>query len=187
MPATEAVLDADLLNEELNSYELAFHILPTVAEEEVPQVFEELKSFITKSEGDIFDSEMAERIELAYTVYAHQEGKNRPYNSAYFGWLRFRVSPMSIIDIKADVESSNKVLRYLLIKLSKVEEAHPFKYHEAQKSMKKSVIVDEDDLSIDGESEKEGDIEEVIAEKNEEVSVEVDDDELDKALEKPEV
>jgi ribosomal protein S6 len=54
MPAAEA--NVELLNEQ-NSYELAFHVLPTVAEGEVPSVFESIKSLITKDGGEIFDEE----------------------------------------------------------------------------------------------------------------------------------
>ena len=52
MPAAEAAT-AD----EKNSYEFAFHVLPTVAEGEVPTVFEALKALITNAEGEITSEE----------------------------------------------------------------------------------------------------------------------------------
>ena len=88
MPAAE-VSDAMLENEH-NSYELAFHILPTVAEGEVLGVFSAIESLITKDGGTIFDKEAPQRFELAYEIVKQFEGKNRTYASAYFGWIRFK-------------------------------------------------------------------------------------------------
>jgi ribosomal protein S6 len=182
MPATEAVVEPALEEVERQSYELAFHILPTVAEGEVGRAFEEIKSSILKAHGEFFGEEAPERFELAYKVFAHLEGKNRPYTSAYFGWVRFRVAPSAIDALTREVEGNKNILRYLLIKLTKVEEAHPFKFHEVLKSQKKVLTIEEEDLLDDGVVKGEdADAEEA------EVKEEVDDAELDRALEKPEV
>jgi len=53
MPAIEAEVRTD--EQEIASYELAYHILPTVAEGEVMTVETELKDLITKASGQIFD------------------------------------------------------------------------------------------------------------------------------------
>ena len=65
MPAAEANV---VLENEQNSYELAFHILPTVAEGEVAGVYEALKAQIIKDGGTITDEEAPERFELAYEI-----------------------------------------------------------------------------------------------------------------------
>ena len=75
MPAAEAA--ATTLDEQ-SSYELAFHVLPTVAEGEVPGVFEELKTLITNAGGECTSEEAPERIDLAYEIVRHTEGKNSP-------------------------------------------------------------------------------------------------------------
>ena len=71
MPAAEAA--PVLLDDERNAYELAFHILPTVAEGEVPGVFDSIKALITKDKGEIFDEEAPERFELAYEIVKHMD------------------------------------------------------------------------------------------------------------------
>ena len=93
MPVAEA---ATVAGDDRQSYELAFHVLPTVAEGEVAAVVEKLKAEIVAAGGTIFDEEGAERIELAYEVVKHFEGRNRKFKSAYFGWVRFKADAAAI-------------------------------------------------------------------------------------------
>ena len=145
MPAAEA--NVELLDNEMNSYELAFHVLPTVAEGEVPSVFDSIKSLITKDKGEIFDEEAPERFELAYEIVKHLEGKNRKFTSAYFGWVRFKAESGIIEPLLEEVAGRPDILRHILIKLSKVEEENPFRFHPALESFKKVVTtIDEADL-----------------------------------------
>lgn len=144
MPAAEA--QGVLLEEETNSYELAFHVLPTVAEGEVPSVFEAIKALITKEGGEIFDEEKPERFELAYEIEKHLEGKIRRFTSAYFGWVRFKLDSEKVAVLLEEVESRTDILRHLLIKLTKVEEENPFRFHEALESTKKVTTINEEDL-----------------------------------------
>ncbi len=183
MPVAEAVV-AD--EREFNSYELAFHVLPTVAEGEVAGVFDTIKAHITKAGGEIFDEEAPARFDLAYEIVKHTEGRNRKYSSAYFGWVRFKSEAEAIAVITEEVEADNNVLRYLLTKLTKVEEENPFRFHEALASQKMVTDVDESavvpDVTTvaaenDGEDESEDEVEE---------SAEVDESEIDEALEKEE-
>lgn len=112
-------------------YELAFHVLPTVAEGEVADVFTSLKSVIEKAGGTITAEEAPARFELAYEIIKHLEGRNRKFTSAYFGWVRFTLVPEKLAHVTEEVEGTSQLLRHLLVKLDKVEEANPFYFHEA--------------------------------------------------------
>lgn len=167
MPAIEAMTN-DF--EERNTYEFAFHVLPTVAEGEVAGVFDELKAHISKH-AEIVGEEAPERIELVYPIAKSVDGKNRKYTSAYFGWVRFAVAPVHIDTIMEELESMHTILRHLLIKLTALEEAHPYRFHENRKSVKMVEVVHEDEI-----------LEPVPTE--EEVSAVVSDVELEESLEK---
>lgn len=123
MPAVEAT--------DVASYELAFHVLPTVAEGEVVSVFQTLKDIITTHGGELTLEEAPARFDLAYEIIRYLEGRNRKFTSAYFGWVRFTVAPSQIEVIDQEVTAVNELLRHILIKLTKNEEAHPFYFHEA--------------------------------------------------------
>lgn len=163
MPAAEAEVRHD--EQEVASYELAYHILPTVAEGEVMTVENELKDLITKAGGEIFDTENAERFELAYEIDKYLEGRYRKFNSAYFGWTRFKLAPTALTELTAHVDEHKQLLRFLLVRLTKVEEVNPFKFHEALVDTKIKNI----DLHAEVEAEAEvvdtdGIIDEVVVE-----------------------
>jgi len=141
MPVTEAVVSTD--EQELATYELAYHVLPTVAEGEVVAVTDKIKQLIISHSGTIFDEEAAERFELAYEIEKYLDGKYRHFGSAYFGWIRFRLIPAAIKALAEDVEGEKQILRHLLTRLTKVEEANPFRFHEAIKD-KRATTIDTD-------------------------------------------
>lgn len=130
---------------EVNSYELAFHVLPTVVEGEVPAVFQKLKDIITNNGGETTIEEAPERFELAYEIERYLEGRYRKFSSAYFGWVRFTAEPAAIAAIETEVKATKELLRHLIIKLDKAEEAHPFYFHEALAADKKSETIDVDE------------------------------------------
>lgn len=128
MPAVEAV---DGGERELTSYELAFHILPTIAEGEVHTVFETIKANIAKIGGILGEEELPARFELAYEIDKLLEGRNRKFTSAYFGWVRFELEGGKLAEVTEMIEGTKEILRHLLIRLTKVEEANPFYFHPA--------------------------------------------------------
>lgn len=167
MPATEATTSN---SDERNSYEFAFHVLPTVAEGEVAGIFDEIKAHITKF-GESFDEETPERTDLVYPIVKSLEGKNRKFTSAYFGWVRFKMDGDKVDELMEELNGMPIILRHLLIKLTELEEQKPFKFHEYRRTLKTVAVVDEADT-----------IEEVPTEVEEDV--EVSPEALDESLEK---
>ena len=165
MPAVEAEHTVD--DQEVATYELAFHVLPTVAEGEVESVYNALKTHITKAGGQLFDEEAPQRFDLAYDIEKYLEGRNRKFSSAYFGWLRFRLDPQSLATVTESVEATKELLRFLIVRLTKTEEALPFRFHEALADKRVKIIIDEDVVEPDAvvepvvEAEKAADGEEV--------------------------
>jgi len=145
MPTTEAGVGAS--ERELASYELAYHVLPTVAEGEVAVVTTALKALIEKAGGEVFDEEAAERFELAYEIEKYLEGKHRRFSSAYFGWVRFKVEGAALASITRDVEEHKSILRSLMLRLTKAEEHNPFRFHPAIAETKvKTIDLDQVDV-----------------------------------------
>ncbi len=144
MPAAEATQGGD----DLISYEFAFHVLPTVAEGEVSTVVAALKAEISKLGGTIFDEESPERVELAYEVVKHLEGRNRKFKSAYFGLVRFKAEPAQVATLLEEVEVMPELLRHLLIKLNREEEATPFRFHEAMAAANMTVTTFDLDADV---------------------------------------
>lgn len=159
MPVTEAVSHAH--DGDVVAYELAYHILPTVAEGEVDGVTEEIKAFLTSVGATITDEEAAARFELAYEIEKYLEGKYRRFASAYFGWIRFSVAPDQLVAINEAMTGHKKVLRYLVVRLTATEASNPFRFHEAVAALNQKVTTIETEDGIldeaDGVVESVGD------------------------------
>ncbi len=155
MPATEV---GSASEKEFISYEFAYHVLPTVAEGEVQKVVEKIKAIITKVGGEIFDEEAPQRFDLAYDIIKYLEGKNRKFSSAYFGWVRFRLDSLSIEKVTESLDSNKDLLRYLLVRLTKVEEQNPFKFHESIADRKVRNVEEETEEVEDEKVEEETEV-----------------------------
>lgn len=166
MPVAEATSAPEL---ELQSYELAFHVLPTVTEGEVATVFESLKAQLIKDGAEIFDEEAPKRFDLAYEIVKYLEGRNRKFSSAYFGWVRFKVAGSAIAQIMEECDANKALLRHLLIRLTAVEESHSFRFHDALPERQVTTITDEDIISDEEIAEVEA-IDEVVEEADAEVT-----------------
>jgi len=165
MPAAEAT--------DVSSYELAFHVLPTVAEGEVSTVFQTLKDIITTHGGELTVEEAPARFDLAYEIVRYLEGRNRKFSSAYFGWVRFTIAPSEIDAISQEVEGVKELLRHILIKLTKNEEAHPFYFHEAlEETQSETIEVNEETAVAEPAQETEADADDAKTEKDGEETAE---------------
>jgi ribosomal protein S6 len=150
MPAAEVAQGGD----ERTTYEFAFHVLPTVAEGEVSTVVAAVKAEITKVGGEIIDEEKPERVELAYEVVKHLEGRNRKFKTAYFGWVRFKAETTDMPMFVEEIDVLPELLRHILIKLTREEEANPFRFHEAMAAANMTVTTfDLDQEVVEAEAE----------------------------------
>lgn len=102
-----------------STYEVGYHLLSTLSEEEVPQVVTKLMDAL-KAEGAAFVGErFPSLIELAYPIAKRVASKKTNYDTAYFGWVAFDVSRDAILRIKTLLDANPNVLRYLIVTTSK--------------------------------------------------------------------
>lgn len=177
MPAAEAVAVEE---QDVLSYELAFHVLPTVAEGEVAEVFNKIKSLITNAGGEITGEEAPARFELAYEIVKYLEGRNRKFSSAYFGWVRFKLTPAAVAELTEEVESMKELLRSMLIRLTKMEEENPFEFHSSVEAPKSETIEIDEETEV--EDDEEDDAVEAADDSQEEAEDATDGDEDEKAV-----
>lgn len=131
MPAVEAQDELD--TDEVSAYECAFHILPTIAEEEVPGVVAKLKQLIAAAGGTITTEEAPEHYDLAYDITTQLDGVNKRFNASYFGWVRFTLAPDALAALTDEIRHMPEIFRHLTIRLTRDEEAQPFVVFEARR------------------------------------------------------
>ncbi len=100
----------------LEIYELGYHLLPTVQEEDVPAEISKINFVISENEGNIIGEGLPSMRQLAYEVVKKVETKTLKFNKAYFGWVKFEIDRSQITNIKNQIESLPSVLRFIIIK-----------------------------------------------------------------------
>ncbi len=97
-------------------YEVGFHLLPTIAEGDVAGVVSTIQTTIEGARGNITDSAAPEILELAYPMTRTIANKNYTFDTAYFGWTKFEVTPVGLAMIQEELDDNEHILRFLITK-----------------------------------------------------------------------
>ena len=100
-------------------YELGYHLVPTIAEEQIPQVSGAVRGMIEAISGNIIAEETPVFIDLAYQIVKTVEHKHYRFDDAYFGFIKFEASPEGIATLEEALKKDDNVLRYLVVKTLK--------------------------------------------------------------------
>jgi ribosomal protein S6 len=111
MPTTEDHKEASQV------YEVGYLVLPSIAEDSLPQVVDSIKEIITKNGGKTLDGEMPMLLDLAYPLSKIVGASKYVVNDAYFGWQKFEAESGSVIEaIKSELDKKDELVRFLLVK-----------------------------------------------------------------------
>jgi len=103
--------------EKLHSYELGYHLVPSLGEDDLALRVDELVQTVTQNDGRLISEGAPQHCNLAYTMRKQRGGKWDAYNTSFFGWLRFESMPEEMERIKDALEHNEYIVRYLLISL----------------------------------------------------------------------
>jgi len=97
-------------------YELGYILIPTLAEDEVPAVYNDLKELISSYGAEIISDEMPEMINLAYQMLKVTRNVRSKYTNGYFGWIKFEVDAQKVLELKNKLDLDPNFLRFLIMK-----------------------------------------------------------------------
>jgi ribosomal protein S6 len=105
------------LGDELQVYELGYHLLPTISLENLDKEVLAIKSVIEKN-GALFIGEEGspKTTQLAYSMNKVIGNKKTDFDTTHFGWIKFEANPESIVKIDTNLMAIENILRFLLIK-----------------------------------------------------------------------
>jgi ribosomal protein S6 len=131
--------------ENVQVYEVGFHILSTIEEDKLQTLVSKLEKSITQNGGDIISEEFPKIKSLAYDIKKRVETKYLSFNRAYFGWIKFEIMPSLVEKIKNEITSDENVLRFIIVKTIKentINGPKPFAF--VKESGKEGVAVSKD-------------------------------------------
>ncbi len=104
-------------NNEEKIYEIGYHLISSIAEENVAKEIEKIKEYLSKEKATIISEEDAVLRPLAYSIKKGFGGVYKTYDKAYFGFIKFELPEESQIEeINKKMKANDNVLRFLLIK-----------------------------------------------------------------------
>ncbi len=97
-------------------YELGYHVLPNLSEDEVTKVVTGIKDTLAKMEASVIAEQFPQMRELAYELGKEIENKVRRFRTAYFGWIKFEIEASEIEGFKALMDKNLDILRFIIVK-----------------------------------------------------------------------
>jgi len=102
--------------EDSRVYEVGYHVLPTVKEEDVESVVAGIRAFIEKAGGSFIAEGAPVSTKLAYTMFVSNEGKRTGYDRAYFGWIKCEMDGAAAYELATKLEADAQILRSIIFK-----------------------------------------------------------------------
>ena len=104
-------------NSEEKIYEVGYHILSSVSEENVPKEVEKIKDYLAKEKAIIISEETPKLRPLAYSIKKAFGGSYKVFDKAYFGFIKFELGiDGDIKNIDSSMRNNESILRYIVIK-----------------------------------------------------------------------
>lgn len=100
----------------LGVYEVGYHMLPTIAEENLGGEVTLFKDMFTENGATFISDEYPKLIELAYEMSRSILNKKQKFSYGYFGWVKFECTTDQAKSIKDMLDKNEKLIRFLMIK-----------------------------------------------------------------------
>ncbi len=98
-------------------YEVGYHLLSSIAEEQISTEVEKVKATLAKEKAIILAEESPKLIPLAYEIKKAFSGVYKKFDKAYFGFIKFELSETGdVTKIDAALKNNENILRYIIVK-----------------------------------------------------------------------
>lgn len=98
-------------------YEVGYHIISSVSEENIPAEVVKIKACLAKEKAIIISEEAPKLRPLAYSIKKASGGSYKVFDKAYFGFIKFELGEdADIRTIDLSMKNNESVLRYIVIK-----------------------------------------------------------------------
>lgn len=97
-------------------YELGYHVASSIPAEKLPAEVTTIKDLL-EANGAVFISEEFPKLkQLSYAMTKVVGARHLKFDTAYFGWIKFEITPSAVDAIKKALERNDNVIRFILVK-----------------------------------------------------------------------
>lgn len=130
-------------------YELAYHFVPTIAEESVAATLGTLKAMLEENGAEFINVETPKMMELAYEMSRTIDNKKTWFDHAYFGWIKFEIDPANLKAVEEKLERDETIIRYMIIKTVRENTIASRKVHREYRKRTDVKAVDENGAPVE--------------------------------------
>lgn len=102
-------------------YEIGYLIPSAVQETETEAIVNAIRESISSRGGSFIAEGAPQSIKLAYTMALSEAGRNLKFDRAYFGWLKFELSPENLAFVETLLRTHKLILRSMVFKTVREE------------------------------------------------------------------
>lgn len=100
----------------LRIYEVGYHVVPTVKEEDVEKITGDVRAVIEKQGGTFIAEGAPTLTKLSYEISGTEGGKRVDYDRAYFGWIKFEAPSMAAALLEKSLLDNKNILRSMVFR-----------------------------------------------------------------------
>jgi ribosomal protein S6 len=105
----------------LRIYEVGYHIIPTVGDENLEQVVASIRGKIEQAGGTFIAEGAPAQIKLAYAMDAREGDKRVEHDRSYFGWVKFEAPATIAKTLEEELQADSKILRSIVFQTVREE------------------------------------------------------------------
>jgi len=98
-------------------YEVGYHLVPTITEDNVGAEVARIREAIESRGGSVVSEEWPKNMSLAYSISPHGRSPRASYDSSYFGWIRFEMQRENIEKFHHVIDALEMVIRFVVIQV----------------------------------------------------------------------
>ncbi len=102
-------------------YEVGYHILPNVAEENVEKIVGEIRAVIEKAGGSFIAEGAPVLTKLAYDMNSREGDKWAAQDRGYFGWIKFEAVIGAAAELEEMLKAHKGILRHIVFRTVREE------------------------------------------------------------------
>lgn len=106
---------------ELRIYEVGYHIIPTVKEEELDGVVGKIRALIEKAGGSFIAEGAPVQMKLSYPMSIRENERHSEYDHSYFGWLKFEAPVEAALALEKALQADMQILRSIVFRTVREE------------------------------------------------------------------
>jgi ribosomal protein S6 len=102
-------------------YEVGYHIVPTVKEEEIDSVVSRIRTIIERAGGSFISEGAPVQMKLSYPMTVRENERHTEYDHSYFGWIKFEAPVEVARALDTALKADKEILRSIVFRTVREE------------------------------------------------------------------